>query len=379
MLNCNAAKKCNSCHLNNLNYEDQLKYKQNKCKRYLGSLCHIDPIVKMDNPFFYRNKAQAVFKAGKDKKIYSGIYKSTTNSPVLTKSCILQTKRTNDVIQTLCCLFKSFKISIYNPYTGKGWLKSVVIREGFNTGEMMVVINGADPIFPAKKTFVSALLSKHKYITTIVTTVNHEKTKLVTGNTHSILYGDGYIKDTLCDKTFLVSPNSFYQINPIQTEKLYKTAIKYAQLDKSKVVLDAYCGVGTIGICASNSAKYVYAVESNKTAVKDAKKNARLNHIDNIEFFADDAKNFIHSLISEKINIDVAFIDPPRAGCSSDFLKSLVKLKVPTIVYISCNVETQSRDVRLLIKNGYKILKCQPFDMFPHTNHVESVVLMTRK
>ena len=377
-LNCNVAKKCNSCQLNNLSYSEQLKYKQSKCIKYLGSFCRISDIISMETPFAYRNKAQAVFKRERDKSISWGLYKSTTNTLVKTKECKLHTKHSNEIFNTLCALFKSFKIAPYDPFRGTGFVKSVVVREGFHSNEVMVIINGADSLFPAKKTFVSALLKKHPYITTVVTTVNKDRRKLFIGKTASVLLGDGYIKDTLCGKTFIISPQSFYQINPIQTQKLYTKAIELAKLDGTQTVLDSYCGVGTIGICASDNAKKVYAVESVKDAIIDAKKNAKLNNVKNIEFVCADAKDYIEYLKNENEKIDVAFVDPPRAGCSKEFLQSVIDMKIKTVVYVSCNIETQSRDLRILKQNGYKIEAIQPVDMFPHTNHIESVVLLSR-
>ena len=378
-LNCKIAKKCNSCQLNNLSYEEQLKFKFNKCIKYLGSYNRIEPVIAMENPFSYRNKAQAVFKRERDKSISWGLYKSTTNTLVKTRECKLHTKHSNEIFNTLCALFKSFKIAPFDPFKGTGFIKSVVIREGFTSGEVMVIINGADPIFPAKKTFVSALIKKHPYITTVVTTVNKDRRKLFTGKTQDVLFGDGYIKDTLCDKTFIISPQSFYQINPVQTKKLYEKAIELANLNGTQTVLDAYCGVGTIGICACDKAKKVYAVESVKDAIIDAKKNAKINKISNINFVCADAKDYIETLKSENVNIDVAFVDPPRAGCSKEFLNSVIDMQIKTLVYISCNIETQSRDLHLLKQNGYKVEHIQPVDMFPHTNHIECIALIKKQ
>ncbi len=378
-LNCTIAKKCNSCQLNNLTYDEQLKFKQSKAKKYLGSFCKIEPIIGMERPFSYRNKAQAVFKKERDKSISWGLYKSTTNTIVKTKSCKLHTKTANDIFDTLCALFKSFKISVYNPFNGTGFLKSVVIKEGFHTKEVMVIINGADSIFPAKKTFVSALVKKHPQITTIVTTINKDSKKLFIGKTQDVLFGDGYIKDVLCGKTFIISPQSFYQINPIQTQKLYNKAIDLAQLDNTQTVLDSYCGVGTIGICASDKAKAVLSVENNKEAISDAKKNAKLNNIKNISFTCADAKDYISKIKNEGIKIDVAFLDPPRSGCSKEFLDSIINMDIEKVIYISCNIETQARDIRLLKKHGYTVSHIQPLDMFPHTNHIESIALLERK
>lgn len=378
-LNCTVAKKCNSCQLNNLTYTEQLKYKQNKCKKFLCSFCKIESIIGMDSPFCYRNKAQAVFKRERDKSISFGLYKSTTNTIVKTRDCKLHTKRANEIFATLCSLFKSFKIQPYNPFKGTGFIKSAVVREGFNSGEVMVILNGADPIFPAKKTFVSALIKKHPYITTVVTTVNKDTKKLFIGKTQDVLFGGGYIKDVLCDKTFVISPQSFYQVNPIQTQKLYQKAIELASLDGTQTVLDSYCGVGTIGICASDKAKSVLSVESNKDAIIDAKKNAKLNSINNISFICADATDYIHKLKDENVKIDVAFVDPPRAGCSKEFLQSIADMNIQKIVYISCNIETQARDMRFLKSKGYTVKHIQPVDMFPHTNHVESVVLIVKQ
>ncbi len=378
LLNCKVAKKCNSCQLNNLSYSEQLKLKQSKCKKLLSSFCKVAPIIGMDTPFFYRNKAQAVFKRERDKSISWGLYKSTTNTVVKTKECRLHSKRANEIFDTLCKLFKSFKIAPYDPFKGTGFIKSVVVREGFSTNEVMVILNGADAIFPAKKTFVTALLKKHPYITTVVTTVNKDSRKLFIGKTQDILFGDGYIKDVLCGKTFIISPQSFYQINPTQTEKLYSTAINLADLDGTQMALDSYCGVGTIGICASDKAKMVLAVENNKDAVIDAKKNAKLNNIINIEFVCADAKDYIAQLKADDVKIDVAFVDPPRAGCSKEFLESIISMNIKTVVYISCNIETQARDIRLLKKFGYKVEAVQPVDMFPHTNHIECIAKLTK-
>ena len=377
-LNCKIAKKCNACQLNNLTYNEQIKFKFNKCLKYLGSYCRVEPVIAMENPFSYRNKAQAVFKRERDKSISWGLYKSTTNTIVKTRECKLHTKNSNEIFNSLCALFKSFKIAPYDPFRGTGFVKSVVVREGFNSGEIMVIINGADPIFPAKKTFVSALLKKHPNITTVVTTVNKDRKKLFIGKTQDILFGDGYIKDTLCGKTFIISPQSFYQINPVQTEKLYKKAVELAKLDGTQTVLDSYCGVGTIGICASDNAKKVYSVESVKDAIIDAKKNAKLNNIKNIDFVCADAKDYIEELKNDDVKIDVAFVDPPRMGCSREFLQAVVDMKIEKIVYVSCNVETQSRDIRFLKSNGYKVEHIVPVDMFPHTNHVESVALLSK-
>lgn len=387
---CKIAKKCSSCQLSNLSLQEQLRYKQNICKKHIGSICEIKPIVSCDTDscdtnscgsYRYRNKAQFVYvKEGNGKKATykKAIYQSKFGSSIATPDCLLCSVRANETADILSSLLFSFKVPLYDKKTDRGWLKSVVIREGARSLEMMVILNGKSLDFPAKSTFVSALIKKCPYITTLVVTENKSDDKLFIGKSYKVLYGEGKIHDTLCEKIFEISPNSFYQINSAQCERLYATAIKLAELDKTQTVLDAYCGIGTIGIIASNYAKKVISVEENKNAVDNANINKTLNNIDNIEFYSMDASRFMQKLIDENIKIDVAFLDPPRLGCSVSFLKSLSKVGVKKIVYISCCVETQARDIKVLHRLGYNASVCVPFDMFSQTKHVESVVLISK-
>lgn len=375
---CKVAKKCSGCQLSNLDYEQQLKYKQNKVNKCMIGICKPEKIIGMENPYHYRNKAQAAFKMGREKKLVSGVYQSVNNTVVEIDNCFLQTKLSNEILKTLCKLFKSFKVLPYDAKTDRGFLRSVLIRQGFATGEVMVVLIGATAVFPAKKTFVSALVAAHPEIKTIVLSQNTNTSKLFTGNKFKVIYGDGKITDVLCGLKFEISPKSFYQINPLQTEILYNKAVEFANLDKSMTVLDAYCGIGTVGLVAAKHVKKVYGVEVVADAVNDAKKNAVKNNIKNAEFYVADAKDFIKEIEQENIKIDVALIDPPRMGCSKEFISSLNTITPQKIVYISCNAETQARDIRLLMQSGYTVTKCQPIDMFPHTNHVETVILMSR-
>lgn len=374
---CIYAKKCSSCHLCNLSYREQLRYKENICRKTVGKLCRVEPITPSPQTEGYRNKAQFVYKRD-GKRIVSGLYRSATHSVMPAQRCRVCSDNANEIAAALCKLFSSFKVMPYDPYTGRGWLKSVVIREAVATGETMAVINGADSVFPAKRTFSSALQKACPALTTAVCTVNRDKTKLFTGTQSEILFGEGRITDVLCGEKFLLSPSSFYQINHDQTEQLYQKAIELAQLSGDETVLDAYCGIGTIGIIASRSAKEVHAVELNPAAIADAKRNAKRNGIENIRFTAADSRDYAKALAENGVLIDVAFIDPPRAGCSASFLNSLAKLSPDRIVYISCNPETQARDIRVLGRLGYHAEVCYPFDMFPHTNHCESICLLIR-
>ena len=375
---CKYGRRCNSCQLLNLSYEEQLRYKENKCKRLLGGICEVRPISPSPLTSGYRNKAQFVFKR-EGKTVVSGVYRSGTRTIAAVDSCALCTDRANALAAVLCKLFQSFKVQPYDPFTGRGWLKSVVIREASATGEMMLIINGSDSVFPAKRTFASALQKACPELTTAVVAVNRDTSKLFTGKVSEVLFGEGYITDVLCGERFILSPTAFYQVNHDQTERLYNKAIELMELSGKETVLDAYCGIGAIGIIASKKAKEVIGVELNPEAIRDARRNAKLNGINNISFTAADSRLYAKESAESGKNIDAAFIDPPRAGCSASFLNSLAKLGPEKIAYISCNPETQARDLKVLGRLGYKAEICYPFDMFPHTNHVESLIFLSKK
>ena len=375
---CQYAKKCSGCQLQNLNYKEQLQMKQVKAIRLLGKYCHVEEIIGMESPYYYRNKVQSAF-AYKNGKTVSGIYQSTTGKIVPVDNCMLEDKDAQKIVETIKKLCPNFKIKPYDLNTGSGFLRHVLIRKGFTSGEIMVVLVTSKSDFKSKTSFVNELIRRHPEITTIVWNINPTTTPLMLGNQSEILYGKGYITDTLCGLSFRISPRSFYQINPIQTEKLYSIAKEYALLTGSEKLIDAYCGTGTIGLTMADKAKEIIGVEVNSDAIKDAKENAKLNGITNAKFYNADAGDFMCELAEKGEKADVVITDPPRAGCSIKFLKSLLKLSPKRIVYISCNPETQSRDLITLTKNGYKVTKIQPVDLFPHTNHVESVVCLERR
>lgn len=376
MKKCDAARRCNSCQLTNLSYAEQLRFKENKCRRALGDLCPVEAITP-SAPDRYRNKAQFVFRQRDRRTIESGIYKSAVMTVAAVDDCMLCSERANEIARTLRRLLVSFKIRPFDPYSGRGWLRSVTVRES-SAGECMVILTGVDAVLPAKATFTSALIKACPFITTVVLTVCAHK-NLSIGKTAAVLYGDGTITDTLLDRTFRLSPSAFYQINHDQCERLYTKVIELADLTPDATLLDAYCGVGTIGICCAPYAGSVIAVEQNTSAVRDARHNAALNGIDNITFTAADAKDYLRDLCAGGTKIDAAVIDPPRAGCAASFLNALAKLAPERIVYVSCCVETQARDIRILRRLGYRAERCFPFDMFPQTNHVESVVRLSRE
>ncbi len=375
---CPLYKKCGGCQLQNMTYEEQLSFKQAKTIKYLGRFGHVEEIIGMDKPYNYRNKVQAAFGTTRGGKIISGVYQSSSHNIVLVDECMLEDKIADRIIVDIRKMLPKFRLTAYNEDTGRGFLRHVLVKRGFSTGEVMVVLVTGTNIFPAKKDFLKELLKQHEEITTVIWNINPSKTSLVLGKKEEVLYGSGYIEDILCGKRFRISAKSFYQINPVQTEKLYNTAIEFAGLTGKETVLDAYCGIGTIGLVALDKAKQVIGVELNEDAVRDAIVNAKLNRADNIRFFCADAGKFMVGMAEEREKVDVVFMDPPRAGSDIPFLKSVVTLRPEKVVYVSCNVETQARDLSYLCRNGYKVKRIQPVDMFPHTNHVESVALLSR-
>jgi 23S rRNA (uracil1939-C5)-methyltransferase len=375
---CPLYKKCGGCQLQNLSYAEQLGFKQRKTERLLGGFGRVEPIIGMDEPYHYRNKVQAAFATARNGKIISGVYQSGTHSIVCVDSCLTEDRKADEIIVSVRNMLRSFKIQPYDERSGSGTLRHVLVKRGFKTNQIMVVLVTAGPIFPAKNNFVKALRKEHPDITTIVHNINPYQTSLVLGERENVLYGTGKIEDELCGLTFRISPRSFYQINPVQTEVLYNTAMEYADMSGREKVIDAYCGIGTIGLVASKRAGEVIGVELNRDAVHDAISNAKRNGIKNVRFFCDDAGEFMLGMAQDGERADIVFMDPPRAGSDECFLSSLVTLAPKKIVYISCNPETQQRDLRLLTKRGYKVEKIQPVDMFPHTNHVETVVLLSQ-
>lgn len=376
---CPVYKKCGGCQLD-LEYPAQLKFKQGKVERLLKRFCKVDPIIGMDKPYHYRNKVQAAFYTNKSGKIISGVYQSGTHHVVGIDSCMIEDEVADKIIVGVRKLMPSFKMTTYNEDTHKGFLRHVLVKRGFATDQIMLVLVTGTPVFPSKNNFVKAILKQFPEITTIVQNVNPYNTNLVLGDSQKVLYGKGYIEDILCGCRFRISPKSFYQINPVQTEVLYNKAIEFANLKGDETVLDTYCGIGTIGIIAAkNGAGRVIGVELNGDAVRDAITNAKANNLKNIRFFKGDAGDFMEEAALEDERPDVVFMDPPRTGSSEKFLSSLIKMSPKTVVYVSCNPETLARDLAYLQKNSdYSVRKIQPVDMFPHTAHVECVVLMTK-
>ena len=375
---CPVAGKCGGCRWIGKTYEEQLKAKETMFRKLMEPYCKPEHIIGMEQPTHYRNKVHAVFGEDRKHNTISGIYEEKSHRIVPVDSCLIENKKADEIIVSIRGLLKSFKIRPYNEDTGYGLLRHMLIRTGYVTGQIMVVLVLSSPIMPSKNNFVKALVKLHPEITTIVINVNERNTSMVLGDKEQVVYGKGFIEDRLCGKTFRISPKSFYQVNPVQTEKLYGKAMEYAGLTGNEVVVDAYCGTGTIGMIAAEKAGKVIGVELNPDAVRDARSNAKRNGVNNIEFYQNDAGKFLVEMAQQKAKVDVVLMDPPRAGSSEEFLNSVAQLAPKRVVYISCNPETLVRDIKFLTQKGYMVQKGVAVDMFPFTDSCEAVVRLAK-
>ena len=376
---CPYYRKCGGCQLQKLPYPEQLRRKQRRVEDLLGGFAPVSPIWGMDEPFHYRNKVHAAFALDARRQIVCGIYQPGSHAVVPVESCLIEDETSDAIMQTIRSMLRPFKIQVFDERSGTGWLRHVLIRRGFATGQVMVVLVAVDPIFKLQKPFLKELLEKHPEITTVVLNINDRFGPVVLGTREKVLYGSGWIEDLLCGHRFRLSSRSFYQINPVQTEKLYRAAVDFAGLTGKETVLDAYCGIGTIGITASAGAKQVIGVEINRDAVRDAIANARLNGLKNCWFTAGDAGEYMEQMAADGMRPDLVFLDPPRAGSDERFLNSLLRCAPKRVVYVSCDPETLARDLRVLTQGGYTVRKIQPVDMFPFTRHVECVSVLSRE
>ena len=376
---CPVADRCGGCQYQGVSYQEQLERKQTIVRKLLKPLAPVEAIQGMEEPLHYRNKVHAVFSFTRKHEIISGIYEENSHRVVPVKSCMIENEGADVIIQDIRAMLPSFKIKVYDEDTGYGLFRHVLIRTGHYTGQVLVVLVLASPILPSRGNFVKALVEKHPEITSIVINVNDKRTSMVLGDKETVIYGKGYIEDRIGDCIFRISPRSFYQVNPVQTQNLYAKALELAELTGKERVIDAYCGTGTIGILASEHAKEVIGVELNKDAVRDAITNAKVNGRKNIWFYQKDAGEFLVQMAEQGEKADVIIMDPPRAGSSEAFIKSIGILAPVRVVYVSCNPETLARDVRLLKKQGYMPEQFWPFDMFPYTEHVETVVRLIRR
>ena len=377
------AKNCGGCPLLGLDYAAQLKQKEEKVRALVGKYGPVHPIRGMEQPYHYRNKVISTFASGWGGKLTSGIYAANSHKVLPVESCLLQDEVLDKTMQAVRAAANACRYQPYDEDKGTGLVRHCLLRRGVATGQVMVVLVTAQPVLPGAKNFVKALLAETAQrgvtVTTVVQNVNSRKTSVVLGEAEKVLYGKGFILDTLCGKTYAISPRSFYQINHAQTEVLYGLAVEAAKLTGKEVVLDAYCGIGTIGLTAADHAKQVVGVELNRDAVQDAIGNARHNGVKNARFFAADATRWIREAAAAGEKADVIFMDPPREGSTPEFLASVARMAPKRVVYVSCNPVTLARDLATLTKLGYKAEGFTPVDMFPHTEHIETVVLLSHK
>lgn len=374
--------KCGGCPLLNQPYPDQLKHKQQLEQRLLGRFAPVSPVLGQAEPWHYRNKAIATFATGPRGRLTCGIYAAGTHRVLPYTDCLLQDTVINQTIAAVLEAARACRWPAFEEDRGTGLLRHVLVRRGKTSGQVLVVLVTAQENLPGSRNFVKALREKAPWVTSVVQNCNPRRTSAVLGSDVRTLYGPGKITDTLCGLQFAISPRSFYQVNPEQTEVLYAKAIEFAALTGKETVIDAYCGIGTIGLCAAGRAKQVIGVERNPDAVRNACANAAANKINNARFICADATDWMRAAAQPNSGLphpDVVFLDPPREGSTPACIDAVAAMKPKRVVYVSCNPETLARDLTHLTRRGWKALKIQPVDMFPHTEHVETVVLLSQQ
>jgi len=381
-LDCITFNKCGGCNLRHIQYEETLKLKkaivENNLKKQGIENILVKECIGMEEPYNYRNKLQ--YPAGLvDGEPAMGVFANRSHRIIPTKNCHIQNKLTQKIANDVFEFMVKNNIPPYNEENGTGEIRHIYLRIGIKTNEVMLVLVTNKRKITKEKELVQFIVSKYPEIKTVVKNINSKNTNVILGQENIILFGNGYITDELLGVSFKISPMSFYQVNPIQTEILYSAAIKGAGLTGKETIFDLYCGIGTIGICALNKANYLYGIETVPQAIEDAKENARINNIKNAEFIVGNVEDKLPKLIKEKnIKPDVVFIDPPRKGCDKIAIETLLKIGAKKIVYISCNPATLARDL-VKLKEKYEIKEVQPVDMFPFTSHVEVVSLLSIK
>ena len=371
---CSTYKRCGGCDLRHIDYEETLNIKQdmvqNLVNKTLSNKIKVNKTIGMGNPYHYRNKAQFPVRLNKQNEKVVGVFAKRTHEIIEMKDCFIQNTISQKIAFAIQKFIQEKEISVYNEETLEGLLRHIVIRVGIRTHEIMciLVINGKK--IPYENELVEMLVKTYN-VKTVVKNINTKNTNVILGHENIVIHGDGYIYDILGDYTFKISPMSFYQVNPVQAEVLYNTAIEMAELTQEYILFDLYCGIGTIGIFASPYVKKVYGIEIVEQAIEDAKENVKINQIENIEFYAGDASKIFSNLMEKKqVYPDVIIVDPPRKGLDSNTVNNILAVKPKKVIYISCNPATMVRDMKMLSEN-YEIGTIQPVDMFPFTSHVE--------
>lgn len=377
------AHKYGGCQIQHISYEGQLKYKENMVKQVLtriGKLedVKIHPILGMEEPWHYRNKAQVPI-GEKDGKLIAGFFKPRSHEIVDTDESLIQIREVNEAIQAVKNIADKIGIPAYHEESHKGVLRHIMGRYGKQTGELMVVLVTRTPDIPNKNQLVEQIIERLPHVKSIVHNVNSKRTNVIMGDKTTVLWGNEVIYDYIGNVRFAISARSFYQVNPDQTKVLYEKALEYAELSGEESVIDAYCGIGTISLFLSQKAKQVFGVEIVPQAIEDARRNAELNGIENTEFAVGEAEVVIPNWYKEGNTADVLVVDPPRKGCDEALLQTIIEMKPKKVVYVSCNPATLARDLRILEDGGYKTIEVQPVDMFPQTTHCEAVAKIVLK
>lgn len=380
---CATYKRCGGCSMRHIKYDETLKIKkdmvQNLVNKVLEGKIEVNNVMGMENPYYYRNKLQYPVGTNKEGKTIMGVFANRTHEIIPVEECLIQNREAEKLAKEVFEFIKQNNISIYNESTKTGAIRHIIVKIGIKTNELMCIIVTNEEKIEHEEELVKNIVEKFPNLKTVIKNINNKNTNVILGEKDIILYGSGYIYDKLGEYTFKISAKSFYQTNPIQTEKLYNKAIEYAKLDKNDILCDLYCGIGTIGIFASSKVKKVYGIEIVEEAVKAAEENAKMNNINNIEFIAGDAKEAFKDLIEKRNIMPTAIIvDPPRRGLDEETINKILELEVKKLVYISCNPATMVRDMKML-EDKYIVKEIQPVDMFPFTSHVECVALLEIK
>ena len=376
-------KACGGCQIQELDYKEQLNLKTNEVKQVISRIGKLDDVVihdalGMEEPFRYRNKAQFPIQKVDGVPVI-GFYKKKSHDIIPTDQCIIQHDVNDKIIKIIKTYIRAYNVSIYDEKTHTGVLRHLVTKVGFTTKEVMVVLVANGRKLPYLNELSSVLKENIPGFKTLVVNINREKTNVILGNENRIIYGDGKINDNIGDLVFEISPLSFFQVNPIQTEVLYNKALEYANLGENDTVFDIYCGIGTISLFLAQKAKKVYGIEIVEEAIKDAKRNAEINKLDNVEFYVGKAEEVVPKMYKQGKRANVVVVDPPRKGCDEKVLDTIISMQPDRVVYVSCNPSTLARDLNYLDERGYKCLEVQPVDMFPHSVHIENVALIVKK
>lgn len=383
VVDCKTYKRCGGCNLRHIEYDETLKIKknmvQNLVNKNLKNKLEVQDVLGVEKPYHYRNKAQYPVGQNKEGKPIIGVFANRTHEIIEIEKCLIQDEKTEEIAKYIVNYFAQNSISVYNEKTGKGLVRHIVTKIGKKTNEIMIiiVINGKE--IPNEADLVKTITNKFPNVKTIVKNINEKNTNVILEKENINLYGNGYIEDILGNLRFKISPLSFYQVNSVQAEKLYKIGVESADITNKDIVFDLYCGIGTISLFMAKYAKKVYGVEIVEEAIKDAKENAKINNIENTEFIAGDAQKVLDDLINvKKIIPNIIMLDPPRKGLDKTSIQNILKISPKKIIYISCNPATLIRDLKEL-EETYEVKSITPVDMFPYTSHVECVAVLELK